>query len=139
MGYLTDGLTFNVLREANKQRLPQFKNKNGEPAHAKPDGSDWKLSAWSNATLGELGEAANLVKKIERGDLTLDDARDLLADELADVVTYLDIYAAQAGIDLGAATIRKFNRVSERVGANVFIRPDGSDWHMGKGVSDEHL
>ena len=40
MGYLTDGLTFNNLREANKARLPQFKNAKGEPAHEKEDGSD---------------------------------------------------------------------------------------------------
>ncbi len=75
MGYMTDGLTFNTLRGANRARLPQFKNRRGEPAHSEPDGSDWKLSAWCNAVTGELGELANLIKKIERGDMTLDEAR----------------------------------------------------------------
>jgi len=128
MGYLTNGLTFNTLRGANVQRLPEFKNKKGEPAHSKPDGSDWKLSAWSNAVCGELGEAANLIKKIERGDVSLDEARADLARELADVVTYLDILAFRAGIDLGEATIAKFNEVSKRVGSRVWI--DHEDWHL---------
>lgn len=127
MGYGTDGLTFNSLRGANKARLPQFTNRRGEPAHSEPDGSDWKLSAWCNAVTGELGELANLIKKIERGDMTLDDARPDVANELADVVTYLDILAFRCGVDLGRATMSKFNEVSQRVGSDV--RLDADDWH----------
>ena len=114
-------MTFAVLREANIARLPRFKNKKGEPAHSQPDGSDWVLSTWCNAILGELGELANLVKKVERGDLTLDEAREALGKECADVATYLDILAFRLGVDLGQATLDKFNEVSERVGAGVFI------------------
>ena len=128
MGYMTDGLSFNVLREANARRMPQFKNAKGEPAHEKEDGSDWSLNDWLTAVVGELGEAANILKKVRRGDFGINQARPELADELADVVTYLDILACQCGIDLGSATITKFNRVSERVGSNVFIRSDGSDF-----------
>lgn len=113
------GLTFEQLRSANLKRLPLFKNRKGETAHSQADGSDWKLSAWSNAVLGELGEAANIIKKIERGDLTLADAMPDLRRELADVQTYLDILAFRAGVNLGAATIEKFNEVSERVGCDV--------------------
>lgn len=127
MGYLTDGLTFNTLRGGNVARMPQFKNRKGEPAHSAADGSDWALSAWCNAVCGELGEAANLIKKIERGDVSLVEARSDLAKELADVVTYLDILAFRAGIDLGEATMNKFNEVSKRVGSNV--RMDADDWH----------
>ena len=127
MGYRTDGLTFNTLRGANMARLPQFKNRKGEPAHSEADGSDWKLSAWCNAVTGELGELANLIKKIERGDMTLDEARPDVADELADVVTYLDILAFRCGVDLGSATMDKFNRVSDRVGSDVLVDPEG--WH----------
>lgn len=126
MGYMTNGLTFNTLRGGNIKRLPQFKNKKGEPAHSAADGSDWALSAWSNAVCGELGEAANLIKKIERGDFTLEEAREELGKELADVVTYLDILAFRAGIDLGQATMDKWNEVSIRVGSNVRI--DAEDW-----------
>jgi len=112
-------LTFDDLRNANKARLPLFKNRRGERAHSEPDGSDWCLAQWSNAVCGELGEAANYIKKIERGDMTLDEGRPLLAEELADVATYLDILAFRAGIDLGEATREKFNKVSKRVKCDV--------------------
>lgn len=118
------GLSFETLREANKLRLPTFKNAKGEPAHAKADGSDWKLSAWSNAVLGELGEAANIIKKIERGDMSLEEARPALAEEFADVVTYLDLLATQAGIFLGVATYNKFNKVSKRVKSPIRMSAD---------------
>jgi NTP pyrophosphatase (non-canonical NTP hydrolase) len=127
MGYLTNGLTLNALRGANLARLPQFKDARGRPAHSEPDGSDWRLSAWSNAVLGELGEAANIIKKIERGDFTLEEAREKLGKELADVLTYLDILAYRCGVDLGQATIEKFNEVSDRVGSTVRLEAD--DWH----------
>lgn len=115
----TPGLNLHDLRRANIARLPLFKNRKGLPAHSERDGSDWALSGWSNACLGELGESANIIKKIERGDMTLEEAREQLAEELADVQTYLDILAFRAGIDLADATIRKFNKVSDRVGCNV--------------------
>jgi len=125
MSYENKGLTFAVLREANNRRLPQFKNAKGEPAHSEADGSDWSLNDWLTAVTGELGEAANLLKKIRRGDFTLDEMRPHLAKEFADVVTYLDILAKQCGIDLGSATISKFNAVSDRVGSDVYIASNG--------------
>jgi len=129
MGYMTNGLTFNTLREASIKRMPEFKNKKGEPAHAKPDGSDWSLGEWVCAITGELGEAANIIKKVKRGDISLEEARPEIAKELADVQIYLDILAKQCGVDLGKATIEKFNEVSERVGTNIRITHDGSDWY----------
>lgn len=119
------GLTFNTIRAANTTRLPLFKNKKGELAHTKPDGSDWLLSQWSNATLGELGEAANIIKKIERGDFSLDEAREALAKELADVITYVDLLAFRCGVNLGIAVIQKFNEVSDRVNVPVKISQSG--------------
>ena len=140
MGYMTDGLTFNTLRGANRARLPQFKNKHGQPAHSMPDGSDWSPAQWLQAVLGELGEYANLRKKFERGDLSPQEFEQLAADELADVQTYLDLLALRCldrreavhptGVDLGRATMSKFNRVSERVGSTVRVADD--DWHHSK-------
>ena len=121
------GLSFKTLREANKRRLPQFKDAQGRTAHAMPDGSDWSPAEWCGAVLGELGELANLEKKIKRGDFDMDDpavhakVQGDVAREFADIVTYLDIYAMQRGVDLGEATRVKFNEVSRRVKANVFI------------------
>jgi NTP pyrophosphatase (non-canonical NTP hydrolase) len=114
-------LTFQVLREANIMRLPEFKNKHGQPAHSKQDGSDWSPAQWLQAVIGELGEYANVRKKFERGDIDLAEFRQLAGMELADVQTYLDILAFQLGFDLGDITLNKFNLVSERVGSKVRI------------------
>jgi NTP pyrophosphatase (non-canonical NTP hydrolase) len=127
---MTSVLTFGALRAANRARLPEFKNRRGEPAHSQPDGSDWSPGEWMNAILGELGEAANIIKKVHRGDLTMKQARQALADEFADVVTYLDITAMQCGIDLGDATIDKFNRVSERVESGVRLTGTGGAYQI---------
>lgn len=115
------GLNFDTLRAGNVHRLPQFKNSKGEPAHSEQDGSDWTLGDWVCALAGEVGEAANIIKKITRGDIDLDDARDALGKEFADIVTYLDLLAYQCGIDLGQYTINKFNEVSVRVNATTRI------------------
>lgn len=125
MGYGTDGLTFNTLRAGNVERLPQFKNGKGEPAHSEPDGSDWSPAQWLQALVGELGEYANIRKKYERGDIDRATFNKLAADELADVQTYLDILAFRLGINLGEATMAKWNRVSERVGSRLYIDASG--------------
>lgn len=118
---LGDGLTFAQLRRANLARLPTFKNGKGEPAHSEADGSDWSLNDWLTAVAGELGELANVLKKVRRGDLTLEQAQASLGKEAADVVTYLDILCFRMGVDLGVATVSKFNEVSDRVGSPVLI------------------
>lgn len=109
------GLTFDELRRGNIARIPEFQNAKGKIE----DYRKWKLSQWSNAMFGECGEAANVIKKIERGDYTLAAGRQILADELADIQTYLDLLAWAANIDLGQATISKFNLKSEEVGSVV--------------------
>lgn len=131
MGYMTDGLTFNTLRRGNLARLPLFKNRKGEPAHTKPDGSDWSHAEWLGAVLGELGEYANLKKKVQRGDLSMAEALPMLGDELADVIVYLDLLAAQLGIDLGEVVMSKWNRTSARIGVPLYI--DAEDYHYSDG------
>jgi hypothetical protein len=130
------GLSFNTLREANSRRLPQFKNKHGAPAHTKADGSDWTPAQWLQAVVGELGEFANIRKKFERGDLSFEEYKLAASKELADVQTYLDLLAMRCldqgerihpeGIDLGQATVEKFNEVSERVGCDVRFNEFGT-------------
>ena len=134
---MTNGLTFNTLREANIARLPEFKNSKGELAHKKPDGSDWSPAQWLQAVMGELGEYANLRKKFERGDLSLEEFKAQGGKELADVQTYLDILSRRCldtddavhptGINLGQVTMDKFNEISERVGSRVRVNAD--DWY----------
>lgn len=125
MGYMTDGLTFNTLRQGNTARLPQFKNAKGLPAHAQADGSDWSDAEWLEAVVGELGEYANWHKKFRRGDISKSEFLALAADELADTVTCLDILAFRLGIDLGRAVTEKWNRVSRRIECDLRILPDG--------------
>ena len=114
-------LTFLSLHEANKIRLPLFRNSKGVVAHSKADGSDWTLLEWAGALCGEAGELANLLKKVRRGDKTLDEARADIGKELADNVIYLDIIAQQCGIDLGAAVTQKFNETSTKTGVAVYL------------------
>jgi NTP pyrophosphatase (non-canonical NTP hydrolase) len=50
--------------------------------------------------LGEIGECANIAKKVVRGDYQYDAARSQLASELADSFIYLVKICNQANIDL---------------------------------------
>jgi NTP pyrophosphatase (non-canonical NTP hydrolase) len=129
MGYGTDGVTFNTLRSANEARLPEFRNALGEIAHKVGDGSDWSLNDWAVAATGELGESCNVLKKVRRGDLTLEEATPLLEQEFADVIIYMDLLAKKAGIDLGEAVKKTFNAKSVKVGSRIRIGDDG-DWHL---------
>lgn len=77
----------------------------------KHEADPWNAAEWGCAIAGEAGELCNLLKKMRRGEsVPLQD----VADEIADVVIYLDLLAAELGVDLGAAIASKFNKVSER-------------------------
>lgn len=105
------GLSFDSLRAANIERI-------GSSKYSKCEES-WTPAHWMQATMGELGELANLLKKVDRGDFPFEQVKADVARELADVQTYLDILAFKLGVDLGEATIGKFNEVSERIGSPV--------------------
>jgi NTP pyrophosphatase (non-canonical NTP hydrolase) len=126
---MNQDLTFAQLRAANLARLPLFRNRAGGVAHSQPDGSDWNLAMWTNAVAGEVGEACNQAKKIERGDFGLPGSagyiaacRDL-ARELADVIIYADIATFRCGELTDRTVLEKFNEVSDRVGCDVKILP----------------
>lgn len=99
-----DTLTFAELRGPNVQRCDEYFQ----------TCADWTFSDWMMAMTGEQGELANLLKKIRRGDFTLEEKREEVAKEIADVAIYLDLLAAKLGIDLGKAVREKFNEVSDR-------------------------
>jgi len=87
--------------------------------------SAWSLSDWMTACVGELGEAANIAKKLNRvrdgipgNSETPGQLRHALADEIADTFIYLDLLAQSQSIDLEDAIISKFDRTSEKIGYN---------------------
>ncbi len=84
---------------------------------------DWSLTDWALAMVGEAGEVCNEVKKLRRNDGTGSTER--LAEEIADVLIYLDLLAARAGIDLWPAVVKKFNLVSARRNCSVELALEG--------------
>lgn len=88
----------------------------------KPD-----LSFRGNEMAGEVGEACNVVKKLERERLGWRGSRstkEKLAEELADVIHCAILTAITAGIDLEPAVIAKFNATSEANGlASRIVEP----------------
>lgn len=103
-------LTFEQLAQMNASRLVKWHK-----------GTAWSTSDWVTAVTGELGELASLVKMMNRTRDGLpgnkfDVTTQMLADELADVVCYLDLLSTSLGISLGKAVTAKFNAVSERMG-----------------------
>jgi NTP pyrophosphatase (non-canonical NTP hydrolase) len=122
-------LSFNVLREANRRRAPMYRNAKGQFT----DGKDWSHNDWMCALVGEVGELANILKKVHRGDFTFDEVFIDVRKELADIACYVDMLADACDVDLGEAVIDKFNEVSKRV--NVPIKIDMS----GRFVYNEDL
>lgn len=100
--------TFMTLRAANSRRQREW------------DPNDHiGLAFRGNEMAGEVGEACNIIKKLERERLGIKGSRASLwqlAEELADVVICADLVAMTAGIDLGEAVRAKFNETSEKVG-----------------------
>jgi NTP pyrophosphatase (non-canonical NTP hydrolase) len=108
----TPSLTFDAFREANVTRCRKWH----------PEGIEsWSPSDWLTAVTGELGELASLLKmrNRERDGLVgnkFSPTDEQIADEVADVLTYLDLLAFVLGVDMGSAAARKFNKISERNG-----------------------
>jgi NTP pyrophosphatase (non-canonical NTP hydrolase) len=103
-----DAIAFLTLREANVARQAAW------CPDQVPD-----LSFRGNELGGEVGEALNVIKKLERERHGWRGSRDTvahLAEELADVVICADLVAITAGIDLDEAVTAKFNATSEKVG-----------------------
>jgi len=104
------------LRAANKARDAEWVT----------GGAKLSLSFRGNELAGEIGEACNIIKKLEREKLGLVGSRASvwdLADELADGVICIDLTAMDLGIDLGPTIIRKFNATSQKRGLKTMLTP----------------
>jgi NTP pyrophosphatase (non-canonical NTP hydrolase) len=107
------------LRELNRERCNRWHD---------PMTDDWSLGDWGNAFGGEAGELQNVVKKLRRHEAgaslayntpELSVLRDKFAEEVADVLLYLDLLCWKAGVtpDLLVVALReKFNLVSRAQG-----------------------
>lgn len=87
--------------------------------------NSWSVSDWMTAILGELGEAANIVKKLNRyrdgipGNKETEEAlKDKLEREIADTYIYLDLFCQSQGISLEVVVNRVFDAKSKEIGYN---------------------
>ena len=99
--------------------------------------SGWSLADWMLAAAGELGEAMNVAKKLNRerdgitgNDKSKGELLSDLSDELADTVIYLDLVAHAEGIDLSAYLEES---------CRVWGRVDGDDVGKELSLSEELL
>jgi NTP pyrophosphatase (non-canonical NTP hydrolase) len=89
----------------------------------------WSASDWMVACFGELGEAANVLKKLNRvrdgicGNKETEDVlRRKLSLELADAYIYLDLFCQSQGVDLEAAVNEAFEAKSKQIGYDDHAR-----------------
>lgn len=78
--------------------------------------AELSLSFRGNELAGEVGEACNVLKKLDRERLGLRGKRstpDALADELADAIMCIGLIAMEFNFDLSARIITKFNEISD--------------------------
>src|SRR5262245_4404894 len=79
----------------------------------------WSTSDWMTALVGEVGEAANVVKKLNRyrdgvpgNKVSEEELRSMLRKELGDVFVYLDLTAQSLGFSIAEAAREVFNAKS---------------------------
>lgn len=110
-------ITFDSFQETNRRRCE-------EVWHSV---EDWPPEMWALAIAGEAGELANLAKKVVRGDFTLEEARQDMLGEVADVMTYCDLLMTRLGANTYDEVWRKFDEVSARTGWVVPLTAEGDD------------
>jgi len=66
--------------------------------------------------VGELGEVANIVKKVVRGSLLYDEVKEEIKEEFTDIFIYLMIVCNEMGIDLEMSYLRKLEKNENRFG-----------------------
>lgn len=119
-------VSYDLLRNANEARGEEWQGDTLLPA-----------SFWGVEMAGEVGEACNVIKKLERERMGLRGSRatvEQLAEELADVVICADLVAMRYGIDLDRAIALKFNATSEKVGLKTrMVVPGGNGGYWGNG------
>jgi NTP pyrophosphatase (non-canonical NTP hydrolase) len=108
--------TFAEFSKANRLRCESPKGFN-HPL------SGWSTSDWFLAVLGELGEAANAAKKLNRvrdgipgNKETPEQLQVKLRKEMGDVFVYLDLLAQALDFNILEAAVIVFNEKSQEIG-----------------------
>ncbi len=130
--------------------MKEFSEKNRERCEH-PKGfnhalDSWSVSDWFTALLGELGEAANVAKKLNRvrdgipgNKETEAELKKKLERELADAFIYFDLLCQRCRVDLPAAVLDTFFRKSLEIGYESFdLSIPGSREHLQR-ACPEHL
>lgn len=113
-------LTLKQLSEVNLKRAQRWHSGSLDT---------WSIQDWLLALCGEVGEAANIGKKLRRLESKYESKNDAgrqidsyqqaideLGNELADSLAYLDLCATRCGINLEQVFIKKFNEISNKYG-----------------------
>lgn len=111
-----EGVTFAEFSRMNRARCEAPNGFNHQL-------SSWSTSDWFTAIMGELGEAANVAKKLNRvrdgipgNKKSAEELRDDLRKELGDVFVYLDLAAQSLGFNIGDAAKEVFDAKSKDIG-----------------------
>lgn len=103
-----------------------------------PDGfghklSDWSTSDWFTALVGELGEAANVAKKLNRVRDGIAGNKEAeqelvrnLGRELADTFIYLDLLVQSRGMSMAEIVAQTFNAKSDELGCGIKVPVDAA-------------
>ena len=83
-----------------------------------PQCREWSVEKWLMAALGELGEAANIAKKMERDGPT-PELLHAFHREMVDLLNYCDLTITMTGGSTQEVCRDKWNEVSERVGYSL--------------------
>lgn len=106
--------TYNTLREACAARS-KFWNASGQ---------ELPLSFKGVEMAGEVGEACNIIKKLERERYGMPGSRstlEALGNELADVIITVELVAKAAGINMSDYVSKVFNAKSDELGFPVHL------------------
>jgi NTP pyrophosphatase (non-canonical NTP hydrolase) len=99
------GMTFAQFQQMNDLRCREAFNH-----------PEWTIFDWALCIAGEAGELCDALKKVRRGDYTLDKKRDAILKEIADVMIYCDLAFTCLEASTDVELINKFDEVSGRVG-----------------------
>lgn len=139
-GYVSAGGALSIVPTVGDEAFTDLRQANIARQREWNPGEPLSLTYCTNELAGEVGEACNVAKKLERERLGIRGSRDTVkhfAEELADVVICADLAALREGIDLDAAIVEKFNKTSDNVGLKTKMRLVGVD--AGEGADTARL